>query len=64
MSSVAADATNNASCEVLTFGAVVLSVTDLATILAGLVFVVAKRSVESSKLTKLVTLQLVLAFGD
>jgi hypothetical protein len=39
-------------------------VADLTTVLARLVLVVSKGTVEGSQLTELIPLQLVLAFGD
>jgi hypothetical protein len=64
VTSVATDATDDVCGKVALFRAVVLAVSDLATVLAGLVFVVTKGTVESCELTELVALELVLAFGD
>ena len=64
VASVAADTADNIGRVVLLLGAVVLAMTNLTTILASLVFVVAERSVQSSKLTQLVALELVLTFRD
>ncbi len=64
MAGVAADAADDVRRVVLLLGAVVLAMSDLAAVLARLVFVVAECSVQGSKLTKLVPLELVLAFGD
>jgi len=61
---VTADTADDASSEVLCLRAVVLAMSDLATVLASLVFVVTQGTVESSKLTELVALELVLTFGD
>jgi hypothetical protein len=64
MTSVTTDATDNTSSVVLFLRAVVLAVADLATVLASLVFVVSKCTVERGKFTKLIALELVLAFRD
>lgn len=61
---VATDAADDAGGVVLALGTVVLAVTDLAAVLAGLVLVVAEGTVEGGELTKLVSLELVLTFGD
>jgi hypothetical protein len=64
MSSLTTDAADDAGREVLLLGAVVLAMTDLTTVLAGLVFVISKGTVEGGKLTELVALEFVLAFGN
>jgi hypothetical protein len=64
MASISTDATDDICREIALFWAVVLSVTNLTTILASLVLVVAESTVECCKLTKLVALELVLAFGN
>lgn len=64
VSCVATDTANNAGSVILSLGAVVLAVTDLTAVLAGLVLVVSECTVESSELTKLVTLELVLSLGN
>jgi hypothetical protein len=64
MTCVTTDPANNACREVLALRAVVLPVTDLTTVLAGLVLIVSEGTVESSQLTQLVTLELVLTFGN
>lgn len=64
MSSVAADATDNVGGEVFGVRAVVLAVTDFTAVLASLVLVVTESTVESSQLTQLVALELVLTFGN
>ena len=63
MTGIATDTTDDVCRVILLLGAVVLPVADLAAVLAGLVLVVAEGTVERSELTKLVTLELVLAFG-
>ena len=63
VTSVAADTANNVGGEVTLLRTVVLAVTDLTTVLASLVLVVSKGSVESGELTQLVALEFVLAFG-
>jgi hypothetical protein len=64
VTSLSANATDNAGSVVLLLRAVVLAMTDLTTILTGLVLVVSERTVEGGKLTKLVALELVLTFRD
>lgn len=64
MASVTTDTADDVGSVVLALGAVVFAVTNLTTVLASLVLVVTKSTVEGSELTKLVALQLVLAFGD
>ncbi|OJJ00456.1 hypothetical protein ASPVEDRAFT_569313 [Aspergillus versicolor CBS 583.65] len=80
MASISTDATNDIGSKVSLFGTVVLSVADLTTysmlarvqmgennaltVLASLVLIITKSTVESSQLTKLVPLELVLTFGD
>ena len=61
---VAADAADDVGGVVLTLGAVVLAVANLAAVLAGLVLVISQSTVERGEFSKLVTLELVLAFGD
>jgi hypothetical protein len=63
VSGVATDTADDIGCVVACLWAVVLAVTDLATVLAGLVLVVTEGAVESSKFTKLVTLELILRLG-
>jgi hypothetical protein len=64
VTSLSTDAADDARSEVLLLRAVVFAMADLAAVLAGLVLVVTKGTVESGKLTKLVTLELVLALGN
>jgi uncharacterized membrane protein YuzA (DUF378 family) len=61
---VTTDTADDVCGKVALFGAVVLAVSDLATVLACLVLVVTESTVESGELTELVALELVLAFGD
>jgi hypothetical protein len=61
---ISTDATDDVGCEVALFRAVVLSVTNLTTVLASLILIVSKSTIKCCKLTKLVTLELVLAFWD
>jgi hypothetical protein len=63
VTSVAADTANDVGGEVTLLRTVVLAVTNLTTVLASLVLVVSKGSVESGELTQLVALEFVLAFG-
>jgi len=64
VASLSTDTANDAGREVLLLRAVVLAMTDLTTVLAGLVLVVAEGTVEGGKLTELVALEFVLTFGD
>ena len=64
MSGAPADATDDVSSKVALLRALILPVTDVATILTDLVFVVSKGSVESSEFAKLIAFVIVLAFGS
>jgi hypothetical protein len=64
MTSVATHTANNVGSEVLGIRAIVLAVANLAAVLASLVLVVTKGTVERGEFTQLVSLELVLAFGD
>jgi hypothetical protein len=64
MSSISTDSADNVRSEVTLLGTIVLSVTNLTTVLAGLILVVAKSTVKSSKLTQLIALELILSFWD
>jgi hypothetical protein len=61
---ISTDTTDDVGREVALFWAVVLSVTNLTTVLASLVLIVSEGTVERCKLTKLVALELVLPFGN
>lgn len=64
MSSVTADSTNDVCSEISLLRTVVFAVTNLTTVLASLVFIITKSTVECSELTKLVALKLVLTFWN
>lgn len=64
MSGVATDSANDAGSEVLPLGTVILPMSNFTTILAGLVLVVSKSAVKSSKLSELVSLEVVLTFRN
>ncbi|KAF2484203.1 hypothetical protein BDY17DRAFT_123818 [Neohortaea acidophila] len=64
MSGVSADSADDVGGEVTCFRAVVFAVADIAAILAGLVLVVTKGTVEGGKFAELVAFEFVLAFGD
>lgn len=64
VTSLATDATDDAGREVLLLRAIVLAMTNLSTVLTGLVLVVAKGTVEGGELSELVALEFVLTFGD
>jgi len=61
MSSAATHAANDVSSEVTLLRAVVFAVADATTILANLIFVVTKRTVERCQFAKLVALVVILA---
>jgi hypothetical protein len=61
---ISTDATDDVCCEIALFWTIVLSVTDLTTVLASLILVVSKSTIECCKLTKLIALELILAFRD
>lgn len=64
MAGVTTDTADDVGREVLLLRTVVLAMTDLAAVLACLVLVVTQGTVQGSKLTQLVTLELVLAFRN
>lgn len=64
MTGITTSAANDVGSKILLLRTVVLAVTDLATILASLVLIVTQRTVQRGELSKLVTLELVLALGD
>ena len=64
MTCVSTDATDNVGCEVALFWTIVLSVTNLTAVLASLILIVSESTVECCKLTKLIALELVLAFRN
>ena len=61
MSGAAANTTNDVSSEVSLLWAVVFAVTDTATVLADLVFVITESTIECRQLAKLVALVVILA---
>jgi hypothetical protein len=64
MAGVTADTADDVGSEVLLLGTVVLAMSDLAAVLAGLVLIIAQGAVQGSKLTQLVALELVLALRN
>ena len=64
VASVAADAADNVGRVILLLRAVILSVSNLAAVLARLILVVTQGSVQGCKLTQLVPLELVLALRN
>ena len=64
MPSIAANTTDDVGSEILLLRAVVLAMTNLSTVLACLVLIVTKSTVESSKFTELIALELILSFGN
>ena len=64
MAGITTSAANDIGSKVLLLGTVVLAVTNLATVLASLVLIITQRTVERGELSKLVTLELVLALGN
>lgn len=61
---VTTDTADDVGGEIALFWAIVFSVTNLTTILASLILIVTKSTVECCEFTKLVALELVLAFRD
>lgn len=64
MACITTNTTDDASSVILSLRAVVLAVTNLATVLASLVLVISEGTVESGEFSELVALELVLAFRD
>lgn len=64
MTSIATHATDDVGGEVSLLGAVVLAMSNFATVLASLVLVVAKGSVEGGQFAELVSFESVLALGN
>ncbi len=64
MAGVSTGSADDVGSEVLFLGAVVLAVTDLATVLTSLVLIVTQSTVQGSEFSKLVTLELILTLGD
>jgi hypothetical protein len=64
MACVSTDTANDAGSEVLFLRAVVLAMTNLATVLASLVLIVSQGTVERGELSKLVALEFVLTFRN
>jgi hypothetical protein len=62
MAGIAAGAANDVGSKVALLGTVIFTVTDTTAVLANLIFVVAKRTVQRSKFAKLVALVVVLTF--
>lgn len=61
---ITAHTADDAGGEVLLLRTVIFAMTDLTAVLACLIFVITECTVESGQLTQLVTLELVLAFGN
>ena len=64
MPSIPTNATDDICSEVACLGAIILTVTNLATVLASLVLIVTQRAVQGGEFAELVALELVLAFRD
>jgi hypothetical protein len=64
VTSLTTDTADDARREVLLLRAVVLAMADFSAVLAGLVLVVTKGTVERGELTELVALEFVLTFGN
>jgi hypothetical protein len=64
MTCLSADSADDTSSVVLLLRAIIFAMSDLTTVLAGLVFVVTKGSVEGREFAKLIALKLVLTFGN
>lgn len=64
MTRITTNATNNVSGKVALFWTFISTMTNLTTILTSLILVITKSTVEGSQVTKLITLVLVLTFGN
>jgi hypothetical protein len=64
VASITANTTDDVCCEVALLWTIVLAMADLTAVLTSLIFIVTESSVKSSKLTKLVALELILAFRN
>jgi hypothetical protein len=64
VASVAADTTNDIGSEVSLLGAIVFAMANLTTVLASLVLIITEGTVKGGEFTQLITLKLVLAFGN
>lgn len=64
MSGAPTDTTDDVSSKVALLRALILPVTDVATILAHLVLIISKSSVESGEFAKLIAFVIVLTFGS
>lgn len=64
MSRIAANTTDDTGSIVLTLGTVVLAVANLAAVLTSLILIVSESTIECSKFSQLITLQLVLTFRN
>lgn len=62
MSRTSANTTDDVSCKVFLFWAIIFPMTNSPTVLADLVFIVTKCTIQCSKFTKLVTFVVVLPF--
>lgn len=60
---ITTDSANDAGRVVLLLRAIIFTMANLTTVLAGLVFIVSQSTVQRSELSELVTLELVLVFG-
>jgi hypothetical protein len=63
MPSATADTTDNVCGKVALFRAIIFTMANATAILADLIFVVAKGSVEGGQFTELIPLMIVLSFG-
>lgn len=64
VASITTDAADDARSKVLSLRTIVLAMADLATVLTSLILVVTEGTIQRSEFSELVTLELVLAFGD
>lgn len=64
VTSITADATDDTRSEVALLGTIIFTVTNLTTVLAGLVLIVTESTIQSSKLTELIALEFVLTFRN
>lgn len=64
MAGIAAHSTDDIGGKILLLGTVVLAVTDLAAVLTCLVLIVTQGTVQCGKLSKLISLELILTLRD
>lgn len=64
MTRISTDTANDVGGEILLLGAIVFAMSNLTTVLACLVFIITKCTVQGCELSKLISLQFVLTLGN